>query len=172
MLACPERAPEFDVVDTRAALTPLAIRVLGVVVTPDDGSAMPDPPEPAAHKAVPIPEPDDARDPEVGPPASLLEPRDAGLALAGIEASAAASKNTSIAESEAREVIEGLRAAGRPLTAAELRAALGDPLPPAYAQAFGASSCGARSCAKAKAGGAILTSTPTQSDSRASRPPR
>ena len=127
VLACPERAPEFDVVDTRAALTPLAIRVLGVVVTPDDGSAMPDPPEPAAHEAVPIPEPDDARDPEVGPPASLLEPRDAGLALAGLEASAAASKNTSIAESEAREVIEGLRAAGRPLTAAELRAALGDP---------------------------------------------
>ena len=127
VLTCPEHASEFDVVDARTALTRLAIRVLGVVVTPDDGSAKRDPPEPAAHEGVPIPEPEDARHPEVGPPASLLEPRDAGLALAGLEASAAASKNTSIAESEAREVIERLRAAGRPLTAAELRAALGDP---------------------------------------------
>jgi capsular polysaccharide biosynthesis protein/Mrp family chromosome partitioning ATPase len=126
VLVCPERAPELDVVDARAALAPLASLVLGVVVTPGDGSAKPDLPEPAAGNTTPAPRPEAARHPDGGLPASVLASRDAGLALAGLDA-AAASESTGIAEGEAREVLEQLRAAGRPLTAAELRTELGDP---------------------------------------------
>jgi Mrp family chromosome partitioning ATPase len=126
VLVCPERASELDVVDARAALAPLASLVLGVVVTPGDGSAKLDLPEPAAAEGTPTPRPEAARQPDGGPPASVLESRDAGLALAGPYA-AAASTSTGIADGEAREVLEQLRAAGRPLTAAELRTELGDP---------------------------------------------
>jgi non-specific protein-tyrosine kinase len=125
VLACPEHAPELDVVDARAALTPLAVRLLGVVVTPDDGAVEPDPSEPAAPTTAPEAEPEDAGEPERRLPAPLPEPHDPALALVELDV-AAASKATSIAEGEAREVLDRLREAGRPLTTAELRTALGD----------------------------------------------
>ena len=126
VLACPERAPELDVVDARAALAPLAVRVLGAVVTPDDGSAEPDPGEQAAHEGMRTPEPQNVGHPEGGLPTSLLEPGEHDFALAELDA-AAASASMSIAESEARQVLEQLRVAVRPLTSTELRSALGDP---------------------------------------------
>ena len=127
VLACPERSPELDVLDARAALSPLAARLLGVVVTPDGGSAEESgSTEPDARKNTPTPKPQNAGHPEGGPPASFLEPRVHELALAELGA-AAPSRGTSIAESEARQVLEQLRVAGRPLTTTELRAALGDP---------------------------------------------
>ena len=126
VLACPERAPELDVMDARAALAPLAVRVLGVVVTPDDGSAQLDPAQQAAHEGMRPLVPQKVGHPEGGLPTSLLEPREHDFALAELDA-AAPSESTSIAESEAHLVLEQLRVAGRPLTTTELRAALGDP---------------------------------------------
>jgi capsular polysaccharide biosynthesis protein len=124
VLVCPEGAPEHDLVEARAALAPLRTRVLGVVVTPGDGSAKPAPAAAPAppREGTPAPEPEDEAPAEVEAAASP-EP---DVALAELEADVV-SPGLSFAEGEAREVLERLRAADRPLTTAEVRAAMGNP---------------------------------------------
>jgi capsular polysaccharide biosynthesis protein/Mrp family chromosome partitioning ATPase len=168
VLACPESAPEADIMDARAVLTPLAIRILGMVVTPADGSAepvlepvpsdgalvqrgedlghperalsasSPEPPDTDLASAEPVlsqpvsrdgaleQEREDLEHPESAPSGSPPEPSNNDLASAELDAVAVA-EQMSIAEREAREVLERLRAADRPLTTAEVRTALGDP---------------------------------------------
>jgi capsular polysaccharide biosynthesis protein len=128
VLVCLEGAPEHDLVEARAALASLRARVLGVVVTRGDGSAKPKP-EPAAapgmpRESTPAPEPEGVAPAEVEAVASS-EP---DVAFAELETEAI-SPGPSVAEGETREVLERLRAADRPLTSAEVRAAMGNPPP-------------------------------------------
>jgi len=123
VLVCPEGAPEHDLAEARAALAPLRTRVLGVVVTPGDRSAKAEPAsasEPPRESA-PAPEPEDVALAEVE--AAAPEP---DVVLAELEPDVV-SPGLSIAEGEAREVLKRLHAADRPLTMAEVRAAMGNP---------------------------------------------
>lgn len=124
VLVCPEGAPEHDLVEARAALAPLRTRVLGVVVTPGDGSAKP---APAAASELPgvstlAAEPEDVAPAEV----EAVTSTETDVAVAELETEVVL-PGLGIAEGEAREVLERLRAADRPLTTAEVRAAMGNP---------------------------------------------
>ena len=101
LLACPIRAPAQDVVDARDVLQQLAVPVLGVVATAGESRAS------EAHGASDRPAMPASRSVDDWPVPS-------------------ANGASPTAEHETRELVARLRAAGRPLTAAELRRDVGD----------------------------------------------
>jgi hypothetical protein len=113
LLACPEHSAADELAEARIALERSGVTPLGAVTTAG-GPAAPRPAPPASD-----------RGPVLAPPAEA-EPRP----VPAIEPETGAAANgAKPAGTDVQDVLARLRAAERPLSAAELREALGDPPP-------------------------------------------